>query len=64
MYRLFYDGQEPPKPPPATVQKSDEVAWGRSGKDAEYFGKLRRLLAKTTENDRKLILYAAQKMAK
>ena len=45
-------------------KSSDEVAWGSSGKDARYLGKLRRLLAKAEDEDRKLILYMAQKMAK
>src|SRR5882724_5195624 len=64
MYRLFYDGEEPPKLPNLPKRKSsDDIAWGSSGKDARYLGKLRRLLAKTEEGNRKLILYMAQKMA-
>jgi transcriptional regulator with XRE-family HTH domain len=65
MYQLFYDGEEPPKLPNLPKRKSsDDIAWGSSGKDSRYLGKLRRLLAKTEEEDRKLILYMAQKMAK
>ena len=65
MYKLFYDGEEPPKAPNMSVRNSsDEDAWGRSRKGAEYLRKLRRLLAKANENDRKLILYTAQKMAR
>jgi transcriptional regulator with XRE-family HTH domain len=65
MYQLFYDGQEPPKLPNLPKRKSsDDIAWGSSGKDARYLGKLRRLLAKTEDEDRKLLLYMAQKMAK
>ena len=65
MYRLFYDGAEPPKAPNISVRKaSDESGWGSSGKDAKYFSQLRRLLSKSSENDRKLILYTAQKMAR
>src|SRR6202163_3869342 len=64
MYRLFYDGEEPPKLPNLPKRKSsDDIAWGSSGKDARYLNKLRRLLSKTEEEDRKLILYMAQKMA-
>jgi hypothetical protein len=64
MYQLFYDGEEPPKLPNLPKRKSsDDIAWGGSGKDARYLGKLRRLLAKTEEGNRKLILYMAQKMA-
>jgi transcriptional regulator with XRE-family HTH domain len=65
MYKLFYEGQEPPKVPSIAVRKpSDETAWGSSGKDSKYFSKLRRLLSKSSESDRKLILFTAQKMAR
>lgn len=64
MYQLFYDGEEPPAIPNLPKRKSsEEIAWGSSGKDARYFNKLRRLLAKAEEGNRKLILYMAQKMA-
>jgi|GEM_PF-6439831 len=39
-------------------------AWGSAGKGARYLGKLRRVLGRTEEGNRKLILYRAQKMAK
>src|SRR5713101_6672727 len=64
MYRLFYDGEEPPKLPNLPKRKSsDDIAWGSSGKDARYLGKLRRLLGRSEDGDRKLLLYMAQKMA-
>jgi transcriptional regulator with XRE-family HTH domain len=64
MYQLFYDGEEPPKLPNLPTRKtSDEIAWGSSGKDARFLSKLRRLLGKTEEGNRKLILHMAQKMA-
>ena len=64
MYRLFYDGEEPPKLPNLPKRKSsDDIAWGSSGKDARFLSKLRRLLGKAEEADRKLLLYLAQKMA-
>jgi transcriptional regulator with XRE-family HTH domain len=65
MYQLFYDGAEPPKVPNLIARKSsDDIAWGGSGKDAKYVQKLRRLLGKTNEDDRKLILYMTQKLAR
>lgn len=65
MYQLFYDGEEPPKLPNLPKRKSsDEVAWGSSGKDARFLNKFRRLLSKTQEADRKLLLHMAQKMAR
>src|SRR5208337_2001611 len=64
LYQLFYDGEEPPKLPNLLKRKSsDDIAWGAAGKDARYFNKLRRLLAKSEEEDRKLLLSMAQKMA-
>src|SRR5690349_12348760 len=63
MYKLFYDGEEPPTVPTITTRKlSKEDSWGSSGKDAQDLRKLRRLLSKSTEDDRKLILYTVQKM--
>jgi transcriptional regulator with XRE-family HTH domain len=65
MYQLFYDGDQPPKLPNLLTRKSsDEIAWGSSGKDARYLNKLRRLLGKTDEDGRKLLLYTLQKMAR
>jgi transcriptional regulator with XRE-family HTH domain len=64
MYQLFYEGEEPPTFPNVLKQKSsEEIVWGSTGKEGRYFTKLRRLLSKTEEGDRKLILYMAQKMA-
>jgi transcriptional regulator with XRE-family HTH domain len=64
MYQVFYDGDKPPELPNLPKRKTtDEIAWGSAGKDARYLSKLRRLLAKTEEGNRKLILYMAQKMA-
>jgi len=65
LYQLFYDGEEPPKLPNLLKQKSSaESAWGSSGKDARFLGKLRRHLGKADEHDRKLVLLMAQKMAR
>jgi transcriptional regulator with XRE-family HTH domain len=64
LYQLFYDGEEPPKLPNLPKGKSaDDIAWGSSGKDARYLNKLRRLLSKSDDADRKLLLHMAQKMA-
>ena len=65
LYQLFYEGEEPPPVPNLLRRKSsDETAWGDSGKDARFLNKLRRLLGKTDEGNRRLILYMTQKMAR
>jgi transcriptional regulator with XRE-family HTH domain len=64
LYQLFYDGEEPPQVPNLLKKKSsDENAWGNSGKHARYLNKLRRVLSKTDEENRKLVMHMAQKMA-
>lgn len=62
LYQLFYDGEEPPQLPNLPKQKATD-AWGSAGKDGRFLRKLRRLLSKTEEVDRRLILHMAQKMA-
>jgi transcriptional regulator with XRE-family HTH domain len=65
LYQLFYDGEEPPQVPNLLKRKSsDENALGDSGKDARFLSKLRRLLGKSSEEDRKLLLHMAQKMVR
>jgi len=65
LYQLFYDGEEPPKLPNLLKRKSsDDIAWGSAGKDARFLNRLRRLLGKSDEQNRKLILFMAQKMAR
>jgi transcriptional regulator with XRE-family HTH domain len=43
MYQLFYDGEEPPKPPQLSrLESKEKDAWGTSGKDARYSSSRRR----------------------
>ena len=65
LYQLFYDGEEPPKVPNLLKGNSSrEEAWGSSGRDAQYLSKLRRALGKANEDDRRLVMHMAQKMAR
>jgi transcriptional regulator with XRE-family HTH domain len=64
LYQLFYDGEKPPQLPNLLKRKtSDEIAWGSSGKNAQYLHKLRKCLSKTPDRDRKILLGFAQKVA-
>jgi transcriptional regulator with XRE-family HTH domain len=63
IYQLFYDGEKPPELPNLPKRKTAaDIAWGTTGKDARFLTKLRRLLARTAEQDRKLLLSMAQKI--
>ncbi len=64
MYQLFYEWEQPPKPPKiAKGDVRDGSSWGSSGKDARTLDNFRRLLKRTSESDRKLLLFIGQKMA-
>ena len=65
MYQLFYDGEEPPKLPNLLKRESaDDIVWGNSGKDAHMLAKFCRLFGRMKEDDRKVLFFMAQKMAK
>jgi transcriptional regulator with XRE-family HTH domain len=65
IYRLFYDGTEPPKSSELRAWKSpDENAWGKSGEDAIFLQQLRRALRKLDEPNRRLLLQMASRLAR
>jgi transcriptional regulator with XRE-family HTH domain len=63
MYKLFHDGEAA-----ASVkgfkQPDDKADWGIKGREANYFSKLRKAMAKLSDRDRKFLLFLAQKAAK
>lgn len=62
MYRLFYDGEPPASLRKLQPPKKDE--WGSTGREAVYFSKLCKLLAKMEPDDQKLLLHMAQKIGR
>ena len=62
MYRLFHAGEVPAGLSKMKPPKDDE--FGSKGREADYFSKLRRLLAKMEPGDQKLLLHMAQKVAR
>jgi transcriptional regulator with XRE-family HTH domain len=65
MYQLFYDYEEPPKLPNLPKRKSAKgIVWGNSGKDAHMLAQFCRLFGRMKEDDRGLVLFMAQKMAR
>lgn len=64
LYQLFYDGDGAPELPNLPKRKTaPEIAWGSSGKEARLLSKFRQLLERIEEDDRRLLLHMAQKMA-
>ena len=65
LYRLFYDGEEPPKPPNLPKRKiKADLLWGSSGKEVRLLTIFRPLLSHMAESNRRLLLHMAQRMAK
>jgi len=65
LYHLMYDGNEVPEARTAIASNGNKSqAWGNGGKDARYFQKLRRLLAKMKSDDREVLLYTVQGMTR
>jgi transcriptional regulator with XRE-family HTH domain len=58
MYQLFYDGEARPEIPALPENGSAERdEWGSSGESAKFFQRLRQLLGRVSQADRKLILH-------
>jgi len=65
LYQLLYDGDQPPRQDvPAAWTESGSNAWGSTGKDLRFMRKLRHLLGKMDPQDRTLLLFTVQQMAK
>jgi transcriptional regulator with XRE-family HTH domain len=65
MCQFFYEGGKPAEPSTLRVWKSaDETAWGNSGDDTIFPKRLRRLLPKIDEPNRRIICQMAGKMAR
>jgi transcriptional regulator with XRE-family HTH domain len=64
IYRLFYEGTKSPDPPKLPSGKAQGVAtWGNGGKDARVLHKLRSLLGRMDDRERRILLHVAQKMS-
>lgn len=63
LYQFFYDGEEPPAIANLYRQTRGSIeSWGNSGREARFLSKMRRLLSRTSERDRSLLLLTAQRM--
>jgi transcriptional regulator with XRE-family HTH domain len=65
MYKLFYDGEKPPKLPNLLKRRTaDGIVWGNSGMDARTLAKFCRLFGHMKPSDFGLVLFMAQRMAR
>ena|SRR5713226_3239980 len=65
LYQLFYEGEEPPKLPQVPKRlKAEETVFGARGKQARFWAKLRSLLSRIGDSNRRLLKDLAQKMAR
>ena len=65
MYQIFYDGEEPPQvpaPPEGSTTNTEE--WGNNGDSGKFFRRLRELLGRLSEPDRKLIMHMTFQMGR
>jgi transcriptional regulator with XRE-family HTH domain len=62
VYRFFYEGKQIPDIPSRPPGKADDVVWGTKGKDILVLNRLRSLLGKMEDNERRLLLHVAEKM--
>jgi len=65
LYQLFYEGDEPPALPKLPRRRTaDDIAWGTTRKEARLLTQFQRLLGRITQEDRNLLLFMAQKLAR
>ena len=65
MYRLFYDGEKPPKLPNLPKRKTaNDIAWGSKGKDARLLTQFSRLFSRMDKDDLGFVIFMAQKMVR
>ena len=65
MYQLLYDGENPPEIPSLPIRLSSEGGeWGSDGESADFLKRLRHLLGRLSNEDRKLILHMTFQLAR
>jgi transcriptional regulator with XRE-family HTH domain len=64
LYRLFYEGTEPPKKPKLSQTESAEPLWGNSAKERPELRKLAKTLSSMDWRKRTVLLGLGQRIAK
>jgi transcriptional regulator with XRE-family HTH domain len=65
LYQIFYEGEEPPKL--AVLPdgfKAGNGEWGASGSSSRFLHRLRHLLERLSEDDRKLLLHLTAQLVR
>ena len=65
LYQVFYEGEDPPAPPPAALHsKSASDAWGVSGDSARFLHRLRQVLSRLSGRDRQILFHLAAQLVR
>lgn len=63
LYQLFYDGENPSERS-TLVKGQPDSGWGSSGKEAHLLHRFQGILGRMDPDDRRMLLFMAQKMAR
>ena len=63
LYKLFYEGEEPPMKPKLLSAEKAEPMWGTSGKEWPELRRFTKALSRMDDRERMLLLRMAQRMA-
>src|SRR5712692_1737200 len=63
LYKLFYEGEEPPKKPKLPLVEKMEPMWGATAKEWQELRRLTKALSRMHDRERMLLLGMAQRMA-
>jgi transcriptional regulator with XRE-family HTH domain len=63
LYKIFYEGEEPPKKAKLPPAENSEPLWGTSGKEWSGLRRFAKALSRMDERHRKILLGLAQGMA-
>jgi transcriptional regulator with XRE-family HTH domain len=64
LYKLFHEGDKPPERPKLPFSNGDGKIWGDTGKEKQELRAFARLLSRMDDNQRKLLLVTAMRMAR
>jgi transcriptional regulator with XRE-family HTH domain len=62
LYKLFYEGEEPPKKPKLPPSERERTMWGSSGKEWSELLRLAKALSRMDGHKRMLLLWLAHRM--